>query len=361
VNGKQPVQSLFVVPGTMSPNGLPSIVAELNRNDGGTGGMTVNRTDRPNDTIDFVPVNSALAHKIFGSAYGEGRWAALRMLRAQLQEEPGTTGRTDPTRSVTGAQGNQTVDVSEGEVEGPDAGVEVDTSDAREGPPDPALDLMLPHIQDESELNQPRSHFQPAEPPSRGDLPPADLRNRTRAQGDRGPAIDTTATTNRGSQGMNPASEPEQSFWPEGTYDAVAAGIRDAATPFEPLGTSLRRTGEAIGHIWNSIPTTAKALQATGVPPSTIKEGAQGGNKEAQEEVGTPADNQQAQQAAQVVMQPVRGRTPSLIQQYNAIGLKNLGVINEEQLMRYAKTGSFDPEAEEKVVNLGDGRATLCL
>jgi hypothetical protein len=24
--------------------------------------------------------------------------------------------------------------------------------------------------------------------------------------------------------------------------------------------------------------------------------------------------------------------------------------------MRYAKTGSFDPEAEEKVVNLGDGR-----
>jgi hypothetical protein len=36
--------------------------------------------------------------------------------------------------------------------------------------------------------------------------------------------------------------------------------------------------------------------------------------------------------------------------------LKNLGVINDEQLLRYAKTGSFDPEAEEKVVNLGDGR-----
>jgi hypothetical protein len=68
VNSMQPVQSLVVVPPELSPLGIPSIAAELNRKDGGTGGMTQFRTDRPNDPIDFVPVTSSLAHKVFGPA-----------------------------------------------------------------------------------------------------------------------------------------------------------------------------------------------------------------------------------------------------------------------------------------------------
>jgi hypothetical protein len=104
------------------------------------------------------------------------------------------------------------------------------------------------------------------------------------------------------------------------------------------------------GPNWKSSPAEAD------VSPKEVKAGAQENNQAAQEKIGAPSDDRQAMQAAQVVTQPVRGRRPSWLQQYSAIGLKNLGVINEEQLMRYAKTGSFDEAAKWRVENLGSGQ-----
>jgi hypothetical protein len=186
VDSRKPVQSLILLPPELSPTGELSIAAELNRKDGGTGGMTQFRTDRPNDPIDFVPVNASLAHEVFGTAYATGNSASLRLLRNTLEEPAGTTARTDPSRPVTGASAEQA------------AGTTYNRYQSRG---------------DESELEQPQtwqgqSHFQP--PPGREDVVPggSDMGTRTGAQGDRGPAIDTRPTPSTAGQGMNPAYEP---------------------------------------------------------------------------------------------------------------------------------------------------------
>jgi hypothetical protein len=397
VDSRKPVQSLILLPPELSPTGELSIAAELNRKDGGTGGMTQFRTDRPNDPIDFVPVNASLAHEVFGTAYATGNSASLRLLRNTLEEPAGTTARTDPSRPVTGASAEQAAGTTTGQEAAAGGGKEQTGGEQTIATGEETYNRYQSRG-DESELEQPQtwqgqSHFQP--PPGREDVVPggSDMGTRTGAQGDRGPAIDTRPTPSTAGQGMNPAYEPlpptkfgetvkealspateaagralergKEAFDMIGGPEAVE-NVKGLGRHFNIEGIKRELTGQrqgtvmdspvvqAIGHLtygpnWKSSPAEAD------VSPSEINAAAQG-DQAKQEKISAPSDDRQVMQAAQVVTQPVRGRRPSWLQQYSAIGLKNLGVINEEQLMRYAKTSSFDEAARWRVENLGTGQ-----
>jgi hypothetical protein len=247
VDSRKPVQSLILLPPELSPTGELSIAAELNRKDGGTGGMTQFRTDRPNDPIDFVPVNASLAHEVFGTAYATGNSASLRLLRNTLEEPAGTTARTDPSRPVTGASAEQAAGTTTGQEAAAGGGKEQTGEEQTTATGEETYNRYQSRG-DESELEQPQtwqgqSHFQP--PPGREDVVPggSDMGTRTRAQGDRGPAINTRPTPSTAGQGMNPAHEP----LPPTKFGET---VKEALSPAtEAAGRALERGKEAFDMI----------------------------------------------------------------------------------------------------------------
>jgi hypothetical protein len=374
VDSQNPVQSLLVAPGESNPTGEVALAAELNRTDGGTGGMTEGRTDRPGDPIDFIPVNAALAHKVFGESYATNKYQEMRLLRGIVGDDVDGSGRTDPSRPVTGpSTGGATGGATDESVQTTPPGTE---------------EIASPTADDESQSLAVAANSRASG--GRSSLPPVqtsnlDLDNRLAAQGDRGPAIDTTPNPTGGSQGRNPSyesrgylsrlaravgemegvgsTEPDplsQSFIMGGNNDFIRSPQRERPDLNSRANLQRDRTGglstpaEESPAPENEVPTTASELD---VPPGEISRAAQG-DEAAQSRVRAPSTNAGAQQAARTVMQPTRGR-PNFVQLYNAVGLKHLGVIDGTELRRYAQTGSFDEAAKWKVQAMGNGAALV--
>jgi hypothetical protein len=367
VNGKEPVANVFVVPPGASPTGEASLALEVNRSDGQLGPMTQNRTDAANDPIDFIPVNTQLMFKIFGPGFANNKMAGTRLLGTMFEgpEQRGQPRAVEkPDATVTGA-GSTTMSDEE-------FAARQDRETTTTAPPvaTPPATIAPPEDQEEFIV-------EPTVPSEEERARSLALRNRGRLQDDRGPALDTT-TTPVGTSG--PPEEPPYDL--VGGLASAGGALMDAGTAIaERLGLTSEavergtknRVAETVGtlnkighevivattapfgitHVdseeGKSIPVTNQAVDTaakvkeTGVSPSTVT-AAERGNQEAVDKITVPGNNESE---------------PSFIQRYNALSLARMGLVSQEELSRFARTGSWDEPAEWKLNLAANGQYVM--
>lgn len=347
VNGRAPVVSVGLVPAGASPTGQDALVAELNRNDGTTGPLTQNRTDSDNDPIDFVNITPQLLFKAFGPGWADNSLAIGRLMQSMWQGPPTGNFRADTTK--------------------PDATAQTTAGGGKEQtapPPQPTGGVS--RVEGESFDT---ADFDPEFRPE----PPTDTRN---------PLLPSSGMTarERGEKIRSDAvrdikNAGELLTTPNEVIDQIVRPVREARIV---LQKTIADWGKKVGGFYGGLLNIGgEEIPAVGKPATTPKEvseatAAMGGKtsdvshkgvtenpQRATEVAPAPANNGVAQNMAQSVTQPTRTRRPTIPQLMNAASLAKMGVIDQQSLQRYARTGSWDEPSKKQLVGLGNGQFVI--
>jgi hypothetical protein len=137
-----------------------------------------------------------------------------------------------------------------------------------------------------------------------------------------------------------------------------AKSIPNIALPERHKGI-IKAVGEAIASATPmpripGLPNHVPKEKRSEVSPAKVR--TEEGAKKATENAHVPATNEQVQQAAnQVIQAEQRGKQPTFVEVYNAVGLARLGIIDNTQLMNYARTGQLEGPAKAVFHNVGNG------
>ena len=310
VNSDRPMSAVYGVPPEHN-KGRAGFAMQVNTIDGRVAPYTKNRTANPNDPIEIANISTQGLVNFFGGAYFTNESQLLMSLRAMMGDE-------EPAAQVTRekAQERSTTEPEE---------------EAAPGPPAPEDDLMLPHIEDTSELEaRPR--------------PETIIESGHALQGT--PESAVTYDTNEIRKQAEEAPSGLERF-----FDWLGRGAVN--NPRAKLAEQRAKAfaSEADGLDINTPEVRAPADSAKAVPANQRKNATlanvQTNTEAAIEAADTPSPDALAPTAERVLQ--AQGKRPTLHQLYNALLMAKAEIVTPQELRQYAKTGSFDIPAARKL------------